>query len=142
MAMWTLGINSLRHLQITVNEHEIFQFRVEGINSVLEMEESGSNIPQLSNDAKFLLKKASQDRYGCILYNVRSDEIVIQLGEDGLLSDKNLIPDQNLRIIAQWRAALKELKDGELLEDEDNRGEVFQITHRGYQVADMIEETT
>ena len=51
-----------RQLEIKVNEHEIFQFRSEGINSVLEMEESGSNIPQLSDDAKFLLKKASHNQ--------------------------------------------------------------------------------
>ena len=53
-----------RQLQIKVNEHEIFQFQREGINSGLEMEESGNNIPQLSDEAKVLLKEASQDRQG------------------------------------------------------------------------------
>lgn len=132
-----------RQLQIKVNQHEIFQFRVEEINSGLEISKLESNIPQLSDEAKILLKGASQDRYGCIWYNVRLDRIVvIRFGEDGILSDKNLIPDQNRRVIAQWRAALKELKDAELLEDEGNRGEAFTITHRGYEVADMIEVKT
>ena len=51
-----------RQLQIKVNQHEIFQFQREGINPGLGMEESENNIPQLSDEAKVLLKEASQDR--------------------------------------------------------------------------------
>ena len=147
-----------RQLEIKVNEHEIFRFRVEGIDSGLGIDESESNIPQLSDEAKVLLKEASQDRYGYISYHVTSDEIVIRLGgdgiinEDGTINDKNLIPDQNPRVVAQWKAALKELTTMDLLENAD-RGNTslqirrlqtieFLITHRGYRVADMIEVTT
>ena len=126
-----------RQLQIKVNEHEIFQFRDEGINSGIGREESESNIPQLSDIAKILLKEVSQDSQGYIRYFFSRGETLILI-DDG----KNIIPDQNPRIAAQWRAALKELKDAELLEDEGNRGEVFVITPRGYKVADTIEETT
>ena len=52
------------------------------------------------------------------------------------------LPDRNPRTAAQWRAALKELEDAALLEDEGNQGQRFMITHRGYEVADMIEATT
>ena len=70
-----------RQLQIKVNQHEIFQFRVEGINSGLGMEESESNIPQLSDEAKVLLKAASQDSYGYILYEIFGTEgITIRRG--------------------------------------------------------------
>ena len=145
-------------LQIKVNQHKIFQFRGEGINSGLGVDESESNMPQLSDEAKVLLKEVSQDRYGYISYHVTSDEIVIRLGgdgiinEDGTINDKNLIPDQNPRVVAQWKAALKELTTMDLLENAD-RGNTplqirrlqtieFLITHRGYRVADMIEVTT
>ena len=124
-----------RQLEIKVNEHEIFQFRSEGINSVLEMEESGSNIPQLSDDAKFLLKKASHNQ-GTIRCYYLDNEPRIRIGGGKV---RYVISNQNPRILAQWRAALRELKDAELLEDEGNEGQVFLITRRGYEVADMIE---
>ena len=96
-----------RQLQIKVNQHKIFQFRGEGINPGLERAESESNIPQLSDTAKIILKAVSQDRYGYISYHVTLDEIAIRLGgdgiinEDGTINDKNLIPDQNPRVVAQ-----------------------------------------
>ena len=127
-----------RQLQIKVNEHEIFQFRDEEISSGLEMKESESNIPQLSDEAKVLLKAASQDSYGYIVYEI-GNEIVIQSG-DNEFSDTNIIPDQRPRVLARWRAALKELKEADLLED--TNGRYFQITDRGYTVADTIEGTT
>ncbi len=129
-----------RQLQIKVNQHKIFQFRGEGINPGLERAESESNIPQLSDEAKVLLKEASQDSYGYIVHQI-SNGTVIQRGENRF-NDTNIIPDQNPRVLARWRAALKELKEADLLEDVKNQGEYFRITHRGYQVADMIEETT
>ena len=129
-----------RQLQIKVNQHKIFQFRGEGINPGLERAESESNIPQLSDEAKALLKEASQDSYGYIVHQIRNGT-VIQRGEDRF-NDTNIIPDQNPRVLARWRAALKELKEADFLEDVKNQGQHFRITHRGYQVADMIEDTT
>ena len=130
-----------RQLEIKVNEHEIFQFRDEGINSDLGMEDSESNIPQLSDIAKMLLKEVSQDSQGLIWYYFIGGEPAIQIG-GSTFDGENIIPDQNPRIVAQWRAALKELKEAELLEDEDSPGYRFLITHRGYEVADTIEVTT
>ncbi len=128
-----------RQLQITVNEHEIFRFRVERINSGLGLEESESNIPQLSDEAKVLLKAASQDSYGYIVYEISTNGTAIQSG-DNKFSDTNIIPDQSPRVLARWRAALKELKEADLLEDKNGR--YFQITDHGYTVADTIEGTT
>lgn len=39
---------------------------------------------------------------------------------------------------ANWRSALKELFDNALVEDRSGKGEVFQLTQRGYDVADAI----
>ena len=131
-----------RQLEIKVNEHEIFQLRGEGINSDLGLEESGSDTPQLNDIAKTLLKEAaSQDSEGHILYYYDGIGPIIQIG--GSMSDyENIIPDRNSRTVAQWREALNELKNAELLEDEYNSGQVFLITPRGYEVADAIEGTT
>ena len=126
-----------RQIEIKVNEHQIFQFREEGINSGLGVEESESNIPRLSDIAKILLKEVSRSSQGYIRYYFSRGETIILIDDS-----KNISPDQSPRIAAQWRAALKELKDTELLEDEGNQGEVFAITPRGYEVADTIEVST
>ena len=132
-----------RQLEIKVNQHEIFRFRVEGIASSLGMEESESDVPQLSHEAKILLKEASQDKAGRILHyaNIRQTAI--------LVNDNDIIPDQSPRVVAKWSAALQELVDASLLEnstvrlDRPNpRQRLFQVTYRGYEVADMIEVAT
>ena len=92
--------------------------------------------PQLSDEAKVLLKEASQDSQGLVLHQPSVTEITIWT------NGKNVIPNQNPRIIAKWKAALKELKEADLLENEDLQDELFRITRRGYEVADTIEEAT
>ena len=132
-----------RQLQIKVNEHEIFQFLGEGIDSGLGVDKSESNIPQLSDIAKLLLKEVSQDSQGFIWYHYLGTKTIIQTGNvEYDYESANLLPNQNPRVISQWRAALKELKDTGLVEDEGNGGEVLLITFRGYEVADMIEVAT
>ena len=136
-----------RQLQLKVNQHGIFQFQGEKINTGLGMEESENTILQLSDEAKVLLKAVSQDRYGYISYDAGGYEITIRLSEDPI-HGKNRIPDQNPRVVAQWKAALKELTIADLLENVIDRKDgirhttQFQITHRGYEIADMIEVTT
>ena len=132
-----------RQLQIKVNQHEIFHFRGEEINSSLGVDESESNIPQLSDIAKIILKEASQDRVGLISYLFSTNETTIWVNR------KNVIPNQNPRIIAEWIAVLQDLVDASLLDSTDPelyrldpRQKLFRITSRGYEVADMIEETT
>ena len=124
-----------RQLQIKVNEHEIFQFRGENINSSLGNEESKSYIPQLSDEAKILLKEASQDSEGYVLYRITMNGASIRT------NNKDIAPDRNPRVVAQWVAALQELEDAYLLVNRSPQ-EVFQVTHLGYKVADMIEEAT
>ena len=122
-----------RQLEIKVNQHEIFRFRVEEIDSGLRTGESESNIPQLSDTAKIILKEVSQDSQGHILYYYDVDGPIIQIG--GHPSDyDDRLPDRNPRTAAQWRAALKELEDAALLEDEGNQGRRFMITHHGYEL--------
>ena len=155
-----------RQLQIKVNQHEIFQFRGEEIDSGLRLEQSESHIPQLSNEAKVLLKEASQDSYGYIVFEVTAYETAIRRSDSGF-NGKNLISDQKSRVVARWRAALKELTTGNLLENTPMpesttdqiipfqimpfqsspfqimpfQSSLFQITHRGYEVIDVLEMT-
>ena len=120
-----------RQLEMTMNTHEIFQFQDEIINSNFRRQKSENNIPQLSDEAKALLKEVSQASQGYIFFNW--EIALMKIGDNG----RSLIDDNNPRTVAQWRAVLKELVDAELLDEADHRP-VFPITLRGYEVADMI----
>ncbi len=38
-----------------------------------------------------------------------------------------------------WEAVIQELVENELIFDPGHKGEVFQLTNKGYETADMIE---
>ncbi|WP_169704405.1 DUF4062 domain-containing protein [Candidatus Kuenenia stuttgartensis] len=120
------------HLQIKVNEHVFFfSENEEPFQEVIYA--SKTQIPQIGGEARILLKEASQDNHGTILY-VRTFG-----GTDIQTNGKNLIPEQNARVVAQWASALNELLNTDLIVERGHKGEVFQVTSLGYQVADMIE---
>lgn len=120
------------HLQIKVNEHQIFfSDNEEPANTVIY--QSKTQLPQLSMEASVLLKEASSDNHGTILY------LRTLGGTDIQTNGKNLITEQNARVVAQWESALKELLNTDLIVERGHKGEIFQITNLGYQIADMIE---
>lgn len=120
-----------RHLQLKVNEDPLFQ--VGDVSPVdTAVVESRTRIPALSQEARVLLKEASQDRGGTIIHTRYSGGTAIQT------NGKNLIPSDDRREVAKWEEALEQLKSHELVIDRGYKGEVFEITNLGYQVADMI----
>ncbi len=121
-----------RHLQLKVNEHSLFQI---GTNDFVSSEviESNTALPKLSNEARILLKEASQDRDGTIMS-------LSYIGADDVQTNgKNLVSTQEPREVARWKSAIQELEAEYLIEDRGHKGEVFRITNLGYQIADMIE---
>lgn len=120
-----------RHLQLKVNEHPLFKVSErELINAPVV--ESKIRIPPLSQEARVLLKEASTDRSGVIIHPRSIGGAVIQT------NGKNLIPSEDRREIARWEDALEQLKSHRLIADRGYKGEVFEITNLGYQVADMV----
>jgi len=120
-----------RQLQLKVNEHPLFQaVNVDGDEPAIV--ESRTQLPALSPEARILLKEASQDRGGTIIHARYIGGTAIQT------NGKNLIPSPERREVAKWEQALEELKSKDLVVDRGHKGEVFEITNLGYQVADMI----
>lgn len=120
------------HLQIKVNENKIFfSDNAESANTVIY--QSKSQIPQLSREARVLLKEATLDDHGTIIY------IRTFTGTDIQTNGKNLITEQDARVVAQWESAFNELVNTKLIVGRGHKGEIFQVTKLGYQVADMIE---
>jgi len=120
------------HLQIKLNEHPIFFSNNESpIETTLI--QTDTSIPNLSDEARILLKEASIDNHGTIMF------LEYLGGTDIQTNGKNLIADQNPREIATWKAAIEELVINNLVEEQGYKGEIFQVTAFGYQIADMIE---
>ncbi len=119
-----------RHLQLKVNEHSLFHGITPPTNS--STVESKTPLPALSSEARILLKQASQDPTGQILY-------VRAIGSTHLqVSGKNLIQSEERRVIAKWEQALQELVRERLILARGSKGEVYEVTNLGYQIADMI----
>lgn len=120
-----------RHLQLKLNEHPLFKDIKS--DSIGEIVKSNTQIPSLSNEARILLKEASLDSHGTILF------IQYQGGTDLQANGRNLIPSKERREIAKWESALKELVDNQLLVARGYNDEIFEVTHLGYQIAEMVE---
>lgn len=120
-----------RHLQLKVNEHPLFQSG--HANDVgQDIVASRTQLPQLSQESRVLLKEASRDPGGTIIHARYIGGTAIQT------NGKNLIPSEERREVAKWEEALEQLASNGLVIDRGYKGEVFEITNLGYQVADMI----
>lgn len=120
-----------RHLQLKVNEHPLFQLGELSLPDTTIVE-SSTKIPDLSQEARVLLKEASQDGGGTILHARYIGGTAIQT------NGRNLISSNDRREVTKWEEALEQLKSYNLVVDRGYKGEVFEITNLGYQVADMI----
>ena len=106
-----------RHLQLKVNEHRLFQ--VGDLSSAdTTIVESRHQIPALSQEARVLLKEASQDSGGTILH------VRYLGGTDIQTNGKNLIPSNDRREVAKWEEALEQLRSYELVINRGYKGEV------------------
>ena len=121
-----------RHLQLKVNQHQMFLgVHAEEIED--EPVQSNVKLPSLTNEARILLKEASLDPHGHILYLRAIGGTHVQVNH------KEMVSFNERREVAKWEAAIQELITNQLLVAVGHKGEVFELTNLGYQVADMIE---
>ncbi|MEZ9587105.1 DUF4062 domain-containing protein [Vibrio cyclitrophicus] len=120
-----------RQLQLKLNQHPLFQ--TTSISTPVDVVQSKTPLPQLSDESQILLKEASQDRNGTVMH-------LRHLGGTNVQTNsKNFIESNERREVARWEAAIDELVSKGLLVKRGYKGEIFEITNLGYQVADMIE---
>lgn len=120
-----------RQLQLKLNEHPLFLSEISGVGAT-PVEESKTKIPALSTEARILLKEASLDDHGSILYVRYIGGTAIQI------NGKNVIPSGERREVAKWEQALSELVALDLVVERGQKGEYFELTNHGYQIAEMI----
>jgi len=92
----------------------------------------GAGAPKagLSNEARTLLTGAAADPSGYILYEKFGAGVDLHTNGVSLLTDK-----ADHRAVATWEAALQELVDRGLLAARGDRGELYEITRKGYDAA-------
>lgn len=130
-----------RQLQICLNNNKYLQSLF--LATVSPEDEQPSTISdsvsgqyglRLSEEAKVLLEAASKDRRGSILKIAVIGGRFIQVGgmsfggKDG-------------RENAKWESALNELIKHDLVAARGYKGEVFELTHEGWKVADYLQKT-
>jgi hypothetical protein len=119
-----------RHLQLKLNDHPLFKdIAPESITAPVE---STTRLPELTNEARILLKEASLDPHGTIIHARYIG------GTDIQTNGKNLISSKDRREVARWESAIEELVSKELLVARGHKGEIFEVSNLGYQLADMI----
>lgn len=120
-----------RQLQLKMYDHPMFKQGLVGTD--IQVVVSKTPFPELTNEAKVLLKESSKDKNGTILY------IRHLGGTDIQTNGKNLIDSNERREVARWESALQELVEKGFVIERGHKGQVFEISNEGYQVADMIE---
>lgn len=126
-----------RHLQLKVINHDLFQFEQFEETEFKDLSSSTfktkTPLPSLTLEAKTLLKEASQDPHGNIL-------CLNYIGGNSIQANgKNFIESNDRREIAKWEAAIEELLFNSLIVERGYKGEIYEVTNTGYQIADMIE---
>ena len=89
----------------------------------------------LSKEAKTLLKQASLDSSGLVLYERYGASVDLHTNDVSLLTSK-----EDHRAVATWESALQELVSNGLLMPQGTQGEVFEITKKGYDAAKLISD--
>jgi hypothetical protein len=84
----------------------------------------------LSKEAKILLKGAASDPSGLVTFERYGAGVDLHTNGVSLLTSK-----EDHRALAVWESALQELVEDGLLVAHGERGEIFEITKKGYDVA-------
>lgn len=90
----------------------------------------------LSSEAKELLLAATEDDQGVIIHSRTMGGLTIQVKR------KNYCEKTDRRSQARWEAGLEELITHDLIKDMGHKNEVFQVTARGFAVADELKQVT
>lgn len=90
----------------------------------------GKPAATLSSEAKMLLEGAASDPSGLILFERYGDSVDLHTNGKSLLTSK-----ADHRVLVMWEAAIQELIDAGLLQAHGDKGEIFEITKKGYEAA-------
>jgi hypothetical protein len=118
-------------LQLTLNGAPFFTEQAELDGSLAKA--FPSRAPILSQESTILLKEASQDFKGVVIYMQTISGTVLHT------NGRNLISSEESRVVASWNAAVKQLIEAKYIEPQGDMDGRYHLTGEGYRVADAIE---
>lgn len=122
-----------RELSMKINDDNRFIGFDLSAQSLDSEEYMGTDLVDLlSKEAKEILSEVSKDPNGTLIKTRSMDGLSIQT------NNKSFINNRSPREEALWEAALSELIDNQLIKDRGYKGEVFRLTHEGYQLIDEL----
>lgn len=128
-----------RHLQMKVRDNpEIFEKTSREPVDLLQVFSSTRDVAvdeRLSDEAKRLLIEAAKDKSGTIMH------MRYLSGQAIHTNGINFADSKDRRSIARWEAALEQLQSEELIVERGYKGEVFEMTAKGYDLADKLSQT-
>lgn len=95
----------------------------------------GNTTAELNDDAQQLLVTAAADAQGAIMVLHHLGGSSIQAGS------REFVQENDRRAVARWVAAVEQLNQLGLIRDINGKGEIFELTHRGYEAADKLQPT-
>lgn len=121
-------------LQLELHENQYLRRQFAFIakaDPAAEQEEERTQNP-LSADATELLMAAAADPQGMIA-------VLHYLGGSSIaVGSREFAQENDRRSVARWSAAVDELYHQGLMRDINGKGEIFEINHAGYQLADAL----
>lgn len=128
-----------RHIQMKVRDNpELARNTLQQEVDLLQAYSSARDAAvhdRLSDEAKRLLIEAAKDRNGTIVHMRYLSGQAIQT--NGI----NFADSKDRRSVARWEAALEQLQSEEMIVERGHKGEVFVMTAKGYELADMLSRT-
>jgi hypothetical protein len=121
-----------RQLQLKINQEDYFKKNLAAQDNLFVSEMQIPNIPNLSREAQILLKEASQDPHGTLLHLATFGGTHVQTNK------KSFGGTGDARNRAIWESALEELENESLIKAKGYKREVFEITRRGYEIAELV----
>ena len=125
-----------RQLPLLINNMDYFSGFEEYILDSFTDTESNEKEINLSPEAKILLIEGSIDPHGQIMKLSYMGGFTIQA------NNRNLNDDNSSRTIAKLEAAFDELTSNDLIKEKGYKGEIFALTTKGYELADILKTNT
>jgi hypothetical protein len=122
-----------RQLQLKINQDAYFKTGLPPSDNLTDITEmTAPDIPNLSREAQTLLKEASHDPNG-IIFRLST------FGGPHIHTNKKKFGGEgDPRARAIWEGALEELENERLIIDKNYKKEVFEVTRKGYEIAELI----
>lgn len=123
-----------KHIQMVIRDDDLINQGRQAAHEHIELPIQRLE-DKIGEEAKIIISKSAEAQGQILCMNYIGGRS-IQAGRD------NLLKDADHRTIAKWEAAIEELEVNGLIVARGHKREIFELTAKGYEVADALREAT